>query len=264
MHCRYLSFILGLSLLSLLHYLLYSGRHEPSVATTRSSEYATHPPVSINPSLNHIDSLLDSLAVQPRPFPLWNKPLPCVPPEDNRNRKIGGTPVKDGFLFVKSPKTGSSTGAGIHLRIASNIGRRNGLEACKNSFRHIKAFKFANRNPTKSFLWSIVRDPKSRSISEFFHFQVSRRGVAPSDENIIGFLGNLQNNQLGWLRLPKANETRSSEVRYPKRNMSEAEAISTILRNYDFIGVTERMDETAVALQMILGLNTSDVMFLKR
>ena len=44
----------------------------------------------------------------------------------------------------------------------------------------------------------------------------------------------------------------------------EPEAIHTILKEYDFLGVTERMDESAVALQMLLGLKISDVMYIPR
>lgn len=47
-------------------------------------------------------------------------------------------------------------------------------------------------------------------------------------------------------------------------NRTDLEEVNSILRDYDFIGVTERMDESAVALQMLLGLKTSDVMYLKR
>jgi hypothetical protein len=37
---------------------------------------------------------------------------------------------------------------------------------------------------------------------------------------------------------------------------------TTAVQEYDFIGVTERMDETAVALQMILGLPTASVLYI--
>lgn len=40
-------------------------------------------------------------------------------------------------------------------------------------------------------------------------------------------------------------------------------AINSILNRYDFIGVAERFDESIVALQMILGLQTSDVLYFK-
>lgn len=294
---RYLGCIFCLCAISVLDGMLRSGRHELSVAASTSNggtfvsnkpttddtftplkpyrrHNHTHTLSSQKLSLNQSDiRLLDSLGVQPRPFPLWDKPLPCFPPEQNwLAKRVGKSPAQEGFLFVKSPKTGSSTGAGINLRIAANIGRRHDLETCKNRFHHNKAAKYSQRDPQKSFLWSMVRDPTSRSISEFFHFQVSRRGVRPSDRNVLRFLKEeeaLKDKQVNYLRLSNTtdfqpSQSRSTGIRTGKGRISEVEAINTILRRYDFLGVTERMDETAVALQMILGLKTSDVMFLKR
>lgn len=40
------------------------------------------------------------------------------------------------------------------------------------------------------------------------------------------------------------------------------ESVREIVNDYDFIGVTERMDESIVCLQMLLGLDTSDVLAL--
>ena len=39
-------------------------------------------------------------------------------------------------------------------------------------------------------------------------------------------------------------------------------AANQIMSDYNFIGVTERMDESAVALQLLLGLTTGDILFL--
>ena len=38
--------------------------------------------------------------------------------------------------------------------------------------------------------------------------------------------------------------------------------IDKILDNYDFIGVTDRFDESLVVLQLLLGLETSDILYL--
>lgn len=37
--------------------------------------------------------------------------------------------------------------------------------------------------------------------------------------------------------------------------------VNKILQDYDFIGITERLDESLVALQMILGLKTTDILY---
>lgn len=105
-------------------------------------------------------------------------------------------------------------------------------------------------------MWSLVRDPTSRFMSKFFHFQVSRKGVDPNDDNVIRFLERnaVRSSQIDYLKLSRANSN----------NATKEEVINSILRGYDFVGATERMDETAVALQMLLGLETSDVMYLRR
>jgi hypothetical protein len=36
-----------------------------------------------------------------------------------------------------------------------------------------------------------------------------------------------------------------------------------LLSSYDFVGITERFDESVVAMQLLLGLRTSDVLYLK-
>ena len=38
-------------------------------------------------------------------------------------------------------------------------------------------------------------------------------------------------------------------------------AANRIMNDYDFIGVTERLDESAVAMQLLLGLTTGDILF---
>lgn len=39
------------------------------------------------------------------------------------------------------------------------------------------------------------------------------------------------------------------------------QTVNKILEDYDFIGITERLDESLVVLQMILGLKTSDILY---
>jgi hypothetical protein len=56
-------------------------------------------------------------------------PIPCLLPEPNwSSARVQDTPTSTGLLFLKPYKTASSTGAGIHLRIARNAARRRHLE----------------------------------------------------------------------------------------------------------------------------------------
>ena len=200
-----------------------------------------------------VPNLLETLGVHVRPFTRWTRPLPCFPPENDWQQiTVGKTPSRRGFFFVKNFKAGSSTGSSITLRIATNVARRYfKANVCKNRIHHGTAMKmkYIQRVPTKSFLWTLLRDPTSRAISQFFHFQVTRRGVKPTDENFLKFLNDekLVNKQLNYVALESYT--------------NEAKAINQVFEAYDFVGVTERMDESAVALQMLLGLELQDVMY---
>lgn len=218
-------------------------------------------------TIAYSDSIFERLGVQPRTFVPWNvvsTPLPCFEPEENwLGIRTGKTPTREGFLYTKIHKTGSSTASGIHLRIASNIARRQNLEICKNKFRHATArqMKLMQRDKTKSFAWSIVRDPTARAISEFFHLQVARRGIDPLDDNFIKFLNEtraLRDFELNFLAMQHIDKTED------RSHMSNVDAINRLLNEYDFLGITERMDESTVALQMLLGLEISDVMSVSR
>ena len=78
---------------------------------------------------------------------------------------------------MKEMKTGSSTAAGVAIRISMIMAQRlrRGYEICKARFDHTYAFqmKFGERDRKKSFLWTIIREPNNRASSQFFHFQVS-------------------------------------------------------------------------------------------
>jgi hypothetical protein len=127
--------------------------------------------------------------VRARPFtphsysknhPNQNQILPCFSPEANwRAGSVQNTPSDVGFLFLKAYKTGSSTSSGVNLRMARNVARRqqqqddkdNNFEICRSRFDHAWASdRYANRKVDDSFLWSVIRSPAKRIVSQFFHF----------------------------------------------------------------------------------------------
>eukprot|EP00523_Entomoneis_sp_CCMP467_P009980 CAMPEP_0168721550 /NCGR_PEP_ID=MMETSP0724-20121128/2141_1 /TAXON_ID=265536 /ORGANISM="Amphiprora sp., Strain CCMP467" /LENGTH=464 /DNA_ID=CAMNT_0008768197 /DNA_START=33 /DNA_END=1427 /DNA_ORIENTATION=+ len=231
------------------------------------------------------DSSRKSLAVEPRAFGRWpavNDTLPCFDP--GSGWRTDKTPTNTGFLFTKAFKCGSSTGAGIHLRIARNLARRRSqmeqyYQVCRARFGHAKANKvFANRDKRRSFLWTLVRDPTSRLVSVFFHMKVSRRNVPPTLENFVSFL-----TEETGIDVPKyLNEDSDHEggafsssnghyshyavmaslQPYNLFLQNPVQIMNQIMKDYDFIGVTERMDEVAVVLSMILNLPMADVLYL--
>jgi len=200
------------------------------------------------------DTFLENLSIQPRPFKPWNtqkNSLPCFPAKsDWLDSNVRKKPTRKGFLFVESSKTDATTGTSITLRIASSQSSK----ICRVRFSHNTASQmhYHKRIQSKSFLWSLVRDPTERAVSEFLHYQVSWRGVSPSLENFRKYFQHKHNKQLKTLAL--GDYTKGRQV----------EAIDNIFKKYNFLGITERMDESAVVLQMLLGLSTSDVMYLPR
>lgn len=184
----------------------------------------------------------------------YNSTAPC-----HSLFSIGG-PANNGLFMVKPSKTGGSTAASINLRIASTL-KPGSL--CQARFNHGTAFslQYATRDRTKSFLWTVLREPTARFVSEFFFFQVSRLGVTASDENFYNYVHNGGRGKFSHyfnvLSLTKFNST--DMVRFNSTDMIQT--VNSIMHDYDFIGVTERMDESAVALQMLLKLPTASVIY---
>lgn len=220
------------------------------------------PMTSKNSTIHHIkkeSERVEFLQVHDRVFPKWgDRPLPCfnvtyVRPKLAWHRGINvKTPTKEGLFFVKLLKTGSTTGASIHLRIAHNLAKRRGVSPiCRTRHLHGWAgrnmYNFGQRDLEQSFLWTLVRQPTPRYISEFFHFQVSRRNATASDDNVIDFLRHgvhSDRHYLSWLALRG----------YRKKNFKVETALQHILHDYDFMGLLERLDESIVVLQMILNI----------
>lgn len=81
------------------------------------------------------------------------------------------TPTREGILFQRPMKTGSTTMTGIVLRLVHNRGQQQyGFDKCRHRSIHGSAekFEFGKRNPKKSFLFSIIRHPTKKAISQFF------------------------------------------------------------------------------------------------
>ena len=171
------------------------------------------------------------------------------------------TPSKRGLLMIRNMKTGSSTLGGVAIRIARAMKRKTKpqlpAEMCKVRWDHTPAFqlKFGERIYDESFLFSFVREPTKRAMSEFFHFGVSRFKLEPSYENFKQYFRErvfLSNYFLWDMSLNGFN----NEVK------NKTKVVQEIMEGYDFIGVTERMDESLVVLKMLLGLDLNDVLYL--
>ena len=203
--------------------------------------------------------------VIPKVYESWpsQKSLPCFPAEENwETTKVQSGPIDEGLLYMKLYKTGSSTTSGIHLRIARNLANRTGIdqEVCKSRFDHgpwvHPSHRFRDRKMGRSFLWTVLRDPTQRLISSFFFMQVSRGKIEPTDKNFLNFLQSDRDMKVQYYL--RALET----GRYNITHRDFSTVANQIMQDYDFIGVTERMDETAVLIMMLLDLPMADILFL--
>ena len=147
----------------------------PSKTILRTNEGMTN---TKKLEIETFSSITNFLGVQARAFDPWpiDRPLPCVEPESNWFLPdVQRSPAHEGFLFVKELKTGGSSAAGINLRIARNVAKREGhnFDLCKVRNDHATAQKqdYRKRDKSKSYLWTIIRDPTKRAVSQFFHFR---------------------------------------------------------------------------------------------
>lgn len=222
--------------------------------------------------------------VAPRTFGPWprEQPLPCWDPWDdvvdtNNNqpnwfdRSVQKRPTAEGLLFLKLCKTASSTAASVHLRLARNLAIRRRQQhdqtltnqapwpVCRSRFLHgwagPRMYKYGQRNRTASFLWTTLRQPTQRYISDYFHFEVSRKNVTVNLRTFVRYLRkgpHSDHHSLSWLAVHGYRYGMSDPIR----------TANSILRDYDFIGLAERFDESVVVLSMLLGLPLRDVLYL--
>lgn len=203
--------------------------------------------------------------VPARVWPVFNDGkggVPCetVAESDWDQLKARATrPTATGMLLQKTWKTGSSTAVGVHLRLATlEAQRRNLPRLCQVRFAHATASQMyggRNRRDGKSFLWTTVRDPTLRAVSQFFHFDASRYKKEPSDANFQGML------QDEWIYSHYATYSSvSGTAVLPQVSQRAAHVLSD---EYDFIAVTERFDESMVVLSMLLRVPVTNVLYLQ-
>jgi len=205
--------------------------------------------------------------IHARAFEVWKHgKLPCFPPDPKwflpATHRI---PAREGLFLLKEMKTGGSTAAGIHLRIARNEARRQlgspKHRFCKTRNDHPSAstLKYAHRDRENSFLWTVIRDPTQRAISQFFHFQVSREKVEPTDRNFQKWIQDEQDIlHRYYLKTLSVDNIFNASL---NPDFDPVATANKIMDDYDFMGLTERMEESAVVLQLLLGLKTGDILY---
>lgn len=220
----------------------------PSSTKSKGGRYYYDEPDQLDPNIFQ--------GVTARAFEPWTNEVRCFPKEDK------STPQKErGMMFLKTMKTGSTTAMGVQMKIAQNEAQRANStadEPCESVHKHQFAFRgFPNRDRKKSFLWSIVRDPTSRLVSYLFFHYVSRLKKEPYDQGFIDFIRGSDSSAkydhyMKWMSLAEYKPGETDPVQHANK----------ILADYDFIAVTERMDESLVVLAMLMDLPLTDVLYL--
>lgn len=194
-------------------------------------------------------------------FRKWNKPFPCfVPIEEKEVDEKARDGKFNGLLYIKVPKTGSSTLAGINLRIAHrHVPSNMNVKRCSCTYGHHKAerLNLPHRSKNTTFLWTVVRQPTSQIISRFFHFRVGRKKVLP---NLINFKSFVKTKDVGEDAQARYVSPRILTLNDTKTEERRIETTQEIINHYDFMGITERLDESLVALRWTLGLNAGDIL----
>lgn len=185
------------------------------------------------------------------PWDRSRQDFPCVPES---------SPHTQGIFYVKVSNTASTLLAAIIARIARREAKRQGKDACKvhDTTRNLPAnvLNIRNRDKRRSFLFSMVRHPSSRAIG-FYSMRI--HGGVP-DNTFNSFISLLEDNskfapnmQLRFL------SSMSSPVKIPEDQYRSY--IRSVIDEYDFIGVYDRLHESLVVLAMLIGVSTNDVLF---
>lgn len=178
-----------------------------------------------------------------------------------------------GLILVKVPKSASSTMAGVVLR----LGHKYKCDLKYIHRQHVVASKYyGQRHPQKSILLLSVRDPAQQLVSNLFWSYITLRDKANetiSDEYILRFSRDFKSTQgtytngQGGHALAYASLTKiplyaawSKETHDIVKAEATIARVKAILEGYDFVAVVERMEESLVALSLLLGVPVGDVL----
>ena len=171
-----------------------------------------------------------------------------------------------GLLFAKTYKTGSTTAAAVTYQIATRVGQRKGFKRCLADAGHSLSVsnRISMREPQASLAWTTVRDPATRALSTFAYYALGKGGIEPSHDRLVRSLSGAKNNQIAQLRSQRGRsaEGNGSAKRedVPESEKAAMDVIKKeIIPAYDFIAVTERMDESLVVMKMLWNLEYGDI-----
>ena len=171
------------------------------------------------------------------------------------------TTVVSGLVYVKIPKTASSTCAGISLRLAHNIAaRKHHSEVCPHTAVH--GFAYTQRQ-YPYLLWTSIRHPSDRVVSEFFFTQVSQHNVLPTAVNMLHFFSTKKSFQLDYISRIKL-PGHPPQTRYAFHHGATVEEALEVLQKdvfgqYHFLLIMERMDESLAVFHLLYHFPLTDM-----
>jgi len=179
-------------------------------------------------------------------------------------------PAPPNLVFVKVPKAASSTSAGIARRIADRWGL-SGVEIGSNaefppseflpfllnSFREPVVFAnhadfrdvrrlLVDRLVKPVFIWTMLRDPAVRCMSQFYHYEVILKGREATLDN-----------KLAWARGYFCRNYQFNSIK-PSDTCVDTKCA---LKPYDFVGLAEYYEESMVQLAMTARTPLAAVLF---
>ena len=124
----------------------------------------------------------------------------------------------------------------------------------------------ARRDLNHSLLWTFVRNPAARDLSHIYHFEVGRNGRTNMTSKDIQdqIQLHLKGFQTRYLVANKTQPTPLWPLHELRRNRTKVINIlnRAIFQNFDFIGLTERMNESLACMVLLWNLHPQDVIVL--
>mmetsp|Transcript_18848 Transcript_18848/g.33464 ORF Transcript_18848/g.33464 Transcript_18848/m.33464 type:complete len:452 (+) Transcript_18848:208-1563(+) len=215
---------------------------EPAVVVSEPvSEQEGHATVVASTNPKNIFTVVDSYGT--RTCPSENRFWSDFAPKPRRCFNFS-------ILLLKGQKTGSSTSGGVARRIAARMGLN--CVGCGSAsvwkdepsviaphiFNAVKKMDMHHRK-LKTFTFGFIRDPISRCLSQFYHFRVSRGGARPTPAHIIA----------------NGNKTVNYLTRYY--------GLDEYRDRIDFLGVTNRYQESMLVVGYKLGATMGDILYTK-
>ena len=176
-------------------------------------------------------------------FPVQENGVPCE--EYNRRNP-------EGVYYIQIPKTDTYYWSSIAYRSLQKD------RDCFVSAEHDDAYSLGlrDRNDLKSFVFTFVRHPKDYILKSYFYFKVTKNRERPTAESVAEYSEDFGNKQSSMMM------SLASENAYRRKGLKRPSAIAkAIVAEFDYIGLVDKPDESLVLMQLLLGLETKDILY---